>query len=57
MIALNDKVIAINSALEVDLLSQVSSESSGYRHISGTGGQLDSNMGAFASRGGKGLFV
>lgn len=38
MIALNDKVIAINSALEVDLLSQVSSESSGYRHISGTGG-------------------
>lgn len=55
MIALNDKVIAINSALEVDLLSQVSSESSGYRHISGTGGQLDFIMGAFASRGGKGF--
>lgn len=55
MIALNDKVIAINSALEVDLLSQVSSESSGYRHISGTGGQLDFIMGAFASHGGKGF--
>ena len=55
MIALNDKVIAINSALEVDLLSQVSSESSGYRHISGTGGQLDFIMGAFSSHGGKGF--
>jgi butyryl-CoA:acetate CoA-transferase len=55
MIALNDKVIAVNSALEVDLLSQVSSESSGYRHISGTGGQLDFIMGAFASHGGKGF--
>jgi len=55
MIALNDKVIAINSALEVDLLSQVSSESSSYRHISGTGGQLDFIMGAFASHGGKGF--
>jgi butyryl-CoA:acetate CoA-transferase len=55
MIALNDKVIAINSALEVDLLSQVSSESSGYRHISGTGGQLDFIMGAFQSHGGKGF--
>lgn len=55
MIALNDKVIGINSALEIDLLSQVSSESSGYRHISGTGGQLDFIMGAFASHGGKGF--
>ncbi len=55
IIALNDKVIAVNSALEVDLLSQVSSESSGYRHISGTGGQLDFIMGAFASHGGKGF--
>jgi butyryl-CoA:acetate CoA-transferase len=55
IIALNDKVIAINNALEVDLLSQVSSESSGFRHISGTGGQLDFIMGAFASHGGKGF--
>lgn len=55
MIALNDKVLAINGALEVDLFSQVSSESSGMRQISGTGGQLDFIMGAFASHGGKGL--
>ena len=51
----NDKVIAINNALEVDLFSQVASESSGSRQISGTGGQLDFIFGAFKSNGGKGL--
>ncbi|CQB51959.1 Acetyl-CoA hydrolase/transferase [Syntrophomonas zehnderi OL-4] len=55
MIALNDKVISINGAVEVDLFSQVSSESSGIRQISGTGGQLDFTMGAFGSHGGKGM--
>lgn len=51
----NDKVIAINNALEVDLFSQVASESNGSRQISGTGGQLDFIYGAFKSEGGKGL--
>lgn len=55
IIALNDKVIAINSAVEIDLFSQVCSESSGSRQISGTGGQLDFIFGAFASKGGKGF--
>lgn len=55
IIGLNDKVIAINNALEVDLFSQVASESNGSRQISGTGGQLDFIMGAFNSKGGKGL--
>ncbi len=55
IICKNDKVIAINNALEVDLFSQVASESSGSRHISGTGGQLDFIFGAFKSNGGKGL--
>jgi butyryl-CoA:acetate CoA-transferase len=54
-ISRNDKVIAINNALEVDLFSQVASESSGARQISGTGGQLDFIFGAFKSNGGKGL--
>ncbi len=54
-IALNDKVFAINNAIEVDLFSQVASESSSYRHISGTGGQLDFISGAFKSKGGKGF--
>jgi butyryl-CoA:acetate CoA-transferase len=55
IICKNDKVIAINNALEVDLFSQVASESSGARQISGTGGQLDFIFGAFKSEGGKGL--
>ncbi|MFV0439628.1 MAG: acetyl-CoA hydrolase/transferase family protein [Desulfopila sp.] len=52
-IAANDKAIAINNALEIDLFGQVSSESFGTRHISGTGGQLDYTYGCYHSRGGK----
>jgi len=55
MIARNPKVIAINSAIEVDLFSQINSESSGTRHISGTGGQVDFLLGSFMSEGGKGF--
>lgn len=57
IIALNPRVIAINNAMEVDLLSQVSSESTGSRQISGTGGQLDFIFGAFNSTGGKGIIA
>jgi len=52
-IAQNEKVMAINNCVEVDLFGQVSSESSGPRHISGTGGQIDFTYGAFRARGGK----
>ncbi|HZJ84115.1 MAG TPA: acetyl-CoA hydrolase/transferase C-terminal domain-containing protein [Syntrophomonadaceae bacterium] len=55
IIAMNNKVIAINNAIEIDLYSQVCSESVGTRHVSGTGGQLDFIFGAFSSKGGKGL--
>ncbi|MBN1498356.1 MAG: butyryl-CoA:acetate CoA-transferase [Spirochaetes bacterium] len=55
IIAFNPKVVAINNALEIDLFSQVCSESAGTRQISGTGGQLDFIFGAFQSRGGKGI--
>ncbi len=55
IIALNDKTIAINNALSVDLLTQVSSETIGTRQISGTGGQLDFVIGAFNSSQGKGI--
>jgi len=51
----NPKVIAINNAIEIDLFTQVASESAGPRQISGTGGQLDFIMGAYKSEGGKGL--
>jgi len=56
-IALEDNVISINNIIEVDLLSQVCSESNGLRQISGTGGSLDYHVGAWESRGGKGIFA
>jgi len=52
-IALNQRVVSINNCLQIDLSGQVAAESSGYRHISGTGGQLQFVRGAFASEGGK----
>lgn len=48
-----DDMISINSCLRLDLYGQVSSESSGTRQISGTGGQLDFVTGASASKGGR----
>ena len=53
VIAQNDKVVAINNCVEMDLFGQVCSESSGTRQISGTGGQVDFTYGAYRSRGGK----
>jgi acyl-CoA hydrolase len=52
-IAKNDKQIAINSTLKVDLRGQVCSESVGTRQISGTGGQLEFTRGAYMAEGGK----
>ncbi|WP_269719620.1 acetyl-CoA hydrolase/transferase family protein [Desulforapulum autotrophicum] len=52
-ISANDNVISINNAIEVDLYGQVSSESAGYRQITGTGGQFDFAYGAYHSKGGK----
>jgi butyryl-CoA:acetate CoA-transferase len=52
IMAKNDNLISINACLEVDLFGQISSESSGPRHISGTGGQLDFATGAYMSEGG-----
>ena len=48
-----DNMVSINGCLSVDLYGQVSSESSGLRQISGTGGQLDFLNGASTSKGGK----
>lgn len=53
IISRNDNVISINNAIEIDLFAQVSSESSGTRQISGTGGQVDFVQGAWYSKGGK----
>ena len=53
MIMQNERVVAINNTTQMDLQGQASSESSGHRHISGTGGQLQFVRGAYASPGGK----
>ena len=52
-IAANDNAVSINNAVEIDLYGQVSSESSGFRHISGTGGQFDYVYGCYHSKGGQ----
>ena len=52
-IANNDNMVAINSAIEVDVTGQVVSDSIGYRFYSGIGGQVDFIRGASMSRGGK----
>lgn len=53
VIARNDKMTAINSALEIDLTGQASSESLGRTFYSGVGGQADFMRGAVLSKGGK----
>lgn len=52
VIARNDKMVAINSALAVDLTGQVCADSIGTRIYSGFGGQLDFIRGAARSEGG-----
>ena len=55
VIGQNDKMIAINSALEVDLTGQVCADSIGHRFYSGIGGQVDFIRGAKRSKGGKAI--
>ncbi|MFA7686673.1 MAG: acetyl-CoA hydrolase/transferase C-terminal domain-containing protein [Moheibacter sp.] len=49
----NPKVVAINSALEVDLTGQICADSIGTYQYSGIGGQMDFMRGAALSEGGK----
>jgi acyl-CoA hydrolase len=57
IIAKNDKVTAINSALQVDLTGQVCADSLGRRFYSGVGGQVDFIYGASLSKGGKAIIA
>jgi 4-hydroxybutyrate CoA-transferase len=52
VIAQNDRMVAINSAIEVDLTGQVCADSIGPKLYSGVGGQLDFIYGASRSKGG-----
>ena len=53
VIAQNDRMVAINSAIQVDLTGQVCADSMGTIPYSGFGGQLDFMRGAARSKGGK----
>ena len=57
LIGKNNKMVAVNSALQVDLTGQINAESIGYKQFSHGGGQLDMMMGAFNSEGGKGIIA
>lgn len=57
VIAQIDKMVSINSAVEVDLTGQVCADSIGTRIFSGTGGQLDFIRGAKMSKGGKAIIA
>ncbi len=53
----NPKMVAINSAIEVDITGQVCADSIGARMYSGVGGQMDFIRGASLSEGGKAIIA
>ena len=57
IIAQNEKMVSINSALEVDLSGQVCADSLGTMFYSGIGGQVDFVRGASRSKGGKAIIA
>lgn len=57
VIAQNEKMVSINSAIEIDLTGQVCADSIGYKFYSGIGGQLDFVRGAARAPDGKAIIV
>ena len=57
IISQNDRFVAINSALQVDLTGQVCADSLGTKFWSGVGGQIDFVYGASLSKGGKAIIA
>jgi 4-hydroxybutyrate CoA-transferase len=57
VIGQNDNVVAINSAIEVDLMGQVVADSMGAVQFTGIGGQVDFVRGAARSKGGKAIIA
>jgi acyl-CoA hydrolase len=52
-----DRLVTINSAVEVDLTGQVNAEQSGSQYFGGTGGQVDYVRAGSRSRGGRSLIA
>lgn len=57
VIAQNDNMVSINTAIAVDFTGQISSESIGPRQYSGSGGQSDTATGAIHAKGGKSIIA
>jgi acyl-CoA hydrolase/GNAT superfamily N-acetyltransferase len=57
VISKNEKMVSINSALQVDLSGQVCADSMGYIIYSGVGGSVDFIRGSTLSKGGKSIIV
>jgi acyl-CoA hydrolase len=53
LVSQNENMVAINSAIEVDLTGQVCSDSIGAKIYSGFGGQVDFIRGAAYAKGGR----
>lgn len=57
VISKNEKMVSINSTLQIDLFGQCASEAIGINQVSGTGGQVDTTVGARRSKGGKAIMA
>jgi len=57
IIGQHDKMVSINSAIQVDLMGQVNAEMIGNRQFSGIGGQVDFVRGASRSKGGRSIIA
>ena len=57
VIGQNDRVVAINSAIQVDLMGQVVADTMGVTQYTGIGGQVDFMRGAARSKGGKAVIA
>ena len=57
IIAAHDNMVAVNSAIAVDLTGQIAAESLGPTMVSGTGGQLAFAIGANLSKGGRNIIA
>ena len=57
MIGQIDNVVAINSAIQIDLMGQVVADTMGPQQFTGIGGQVDFVRGANASKGGKAIIA
>ena len=57
VIAQNDNMVSVNTAIQLDLTGQICSESIGTMQYSGTGGASDFAYGAFHSKGGRGIIA